>query len=319
MTRSQVLLKVFLCGVFASSLFALDARAGEDEASRLFREGRAAMNAGDYETAADKLFKSHKADPSPGTLLNLAICEEKLGRLLRARKYVRGVLADLPEDDPRRPVAEEQAKAIDAKLPRLTVRLAASAKSDVSVELNGKKLGSGDLGKPIPLDPGAHTVVVSSPEGVETHVVEMGEGERKEFVFQPPGSPGSSKPQEQKPIATTEADTGSGPSGWGYVLLGVGVVGVAAGGYLWYDLDKKQAKVYDNCDGSKQCNDAGLAAAADGRKLVPFHTGAWIAGAAGLVGGTIVLLATGGSSEPATQVGAAPLPGGATVGVSGRF
>ena len=54
------------------------------EAEQLFREGREAMKRADYALACPSFERSLALDPALGTLLNLAVCEEKRGRLGQA-------------------------------------------------------------------------------------------------------------------------------------------------------------------------------------------------------------------------------------------
>ena len=49
-------------------------------AEALFEEGRRLVAAGSFVDACPKFADSQRLDPSPGTLLNLASCYEKLGR-----------------------------------------------------------------------------------------------------------------------------------------------------------------------------------------------------------------------------------------------
>ncbi|MFO0567610.1 MAG: hypothetical protein U0263_18270 [Polyangiaceae bacterium] len=52
-------------------------------AEALFNAGRDAVKAGDYPTACAKFRESNRLDPAPGTVLNLADCEEHLGHVDR--------------------------------------------------------------------------------------------------------------------------------------------------------------------------------------------------------------------------------------------
>jgi hypothetical protein len=56
-------------------------------AQALFDEGRKLYMQGDFMQAREKLEASFHADPAAGTLLNLAVCEEKLGDLRAAREH----------------------------------------------------------------------------------------------------------------------------------------------------------------------------------------------------------------------------------------
>ncbi|MEO7330625.1 MAG: preprotein translocase subunit TatA, partial [Minicystis sp.] len=85
----------------ALTLLGVPARAGDPaQADALFKEGRSAFDRHDFPTACAKFEQSQAADPAAGTLLNLALCEEKLGKLLPARAHAKEVLASLsPRDD----------------------------------------------------------------------------------------------------------------------------------------------------------------------------------------------------------------------------
>ncbi|NOU28880.1 MAG: hypothetical protein HOO96_13330, partial [Polyangiaceae bacterium] len=66
--------------LFALALVLIAAPAFRDDAETLFREGRKALEAGDYAVACAKFAESQRIEPAPGTLLNLAGCEERSGK-----------------------------------------------------------------------------------------------------------------------------------------------------------------------------------------------------------------------------------------------
>jgi len=281
----------------------------KEAAVKLFNAGREDMKRNDYAAAYEKLSESQRLDPSPGTLLNLALCEENLGRLAAAWAHIQEVLAQLPADDARAKVAKEHQTQIDARLPRLTIHLAPDAPATTRIALDGNELPATSLRTPLPLDPGRHVVLVGAPGAQPKTVdVELAEGERKEITASPAGVT-TARPRAEEPKNNTLA----------YVMLGVGGAGVVTGGVLWAVLNKKHDIVENNCDDQKRCNAEGMDAADSGKKLTPIYTGAWIVGAAGLGVGAYLLLTGGESSAPSTQVGAAPLPGGGAVRLEGRF
>src|SRR5438034_11691204 len=77
--RAGTLAGVLRVGVIA--LLATGRAQGQEQtvAESLFRDARKEMRGGDYAAACPKLKDSQRLDPSPGTLLNLAICNEPLG------------------------------------------------------------------------------------------------------------------------------------------------------------------------------------------------------------------------------------------------
>src|SRR5689334_21766297 len=74
--------------VFAVALFALPraAHAVPTEGERLFREGGAAMQDMDYDTACARFAESQRMEPAPGTSLNLFDCEERRNHLIASRE-----------------------------------------------------------------------------------------------------------------------------------------------------------------------------------------------------------------------------------------
>ena len=63
-------------------------------AEALFSAGRADVERGDYASACPKFADSQRLDPAPGTLINLADCEEHVGQLARAWQHWREAIAD---------------------------------------------------------------------------------------------------------------------------------------------------------------------------------------------------------------------------------
>jgi len=67
----------------------------ENRAARsLFQEGVAAYEALDLEKARDRWLRAYLTAPLPASLLNLAVCVKRLGRLDEARALYQRVIAD---------------------------------------------------------------------------------------------------------------------------------------------------------------------------------------------------------------------------------
>src|ERR1700733_11261541 len=93
-------------------------------AEALFTQGRDAMQHGDYLTARAKLEESQRLDPTAsGTLINLAVCDEKTGRIAHAWQDLRQALDLLPPGDDRVPYVRKHLKTIEPTVPQLTLRL----------------------------------------------------------------------------------------------------------------------------------------------------------------------------------------------------
>ena len=320
-SKLRSLLLLAAVGGLVCSLGLSEAHGGSEseEAGRLFSEGRSAMKAEEYATAAEKLAASYELDPSPGTLLNLAICEEKLGQLGRAWNHLQAVLEALPAKDPRRPIAQERLDALKPRVPMLVLSLEDGAPSDAAVVLDGGSIDALRFSQPLAVDPGIHTIKVASAQGTSNRKVRIEEGQRRSILLRV-----VDRADFNEADTVEQDDSGADSNTGAYLLLGVGVAGVATGGYLWMELNKRQDTIDNNCNAAKQCNERGMSAVDEGKSLMPIYLGAWAVGAIGLATGTYFLLDSGEDSgdEPdktQTRIGASPLPGGAALGVSGRF
>lgn len=286
-------------------------------AEALFRQGREALERKDYVTACAKFAESQRLDPAAGTLMNWASCEETRGHTASAWQHWREALDYLPAGDDRTEFAQARVAALEPKLPRLTLQLVAAAPPGTRVERDGVLLGAASLATPLPVDPGSHVVRVVAPGFAERrYEVTLKEAEQRVLVV----APGERLPE---PPPTVAAQADSGPSGrrtLGWVLGGVGVVGIGAavGTGLW--LADRQDVVDAECD-EGLCSQRGLDAASTGQTLLWANAASWVVGVAGLGTGAYFLLSSSGE-EPAPR-GAAftiqPLAGGAALGYSRAF
>ena len=84
-------------------------------AEALFDEGVTLLDAKSFAAACARFEESQKLDPAPGTLFNLATCEEGQAHFGTAARRWREGAALLPADDPRRPKAEKNAADAESK------------------------------------------------------------------------------------------------------------------------------------------------------------------------------------------------------------
>jgi hypothetical protein len=128
-------------------------------ADKLFNEGRELMGDGKYDEACAKFADSHKIRPGIGVLFNLADCNEKRGRVATAYKQFTEVAertkAALQTD--REKVALERVAKLEPKVMRIRIIVPSLSKVK-AVRLDGQKLPAEDYNKPLPLDPGEHTI-----------------------------------------------------------------------------------------------------------------------------------------------------------------
>jgi hypothetical protein len=278
-------------------------------AATLFKEGREAAKRGDYAAAHPKLAESLRLDPATGTLINLADCEEHLGRLASAWQHYGLAGESLPRDDDRLPLVQKRIAALSPRLPRLTVVLAAGAPREATVTRDGVELGAGSLGAALPVDPGQHTITVAAPgRAKQSFPASIREGEAKQIEVGPgpplpPGGGGVPPQPGRGPLWTI-----------GFVSAGIGVAGVGAAIGTGVAILGDHAAVVAGCPKPAACNQDGYDAAQRGKTLTPINAAAWAVGAVGLgVGVTLIVV---GRKPPSPSAGLLVLPGGAAIGGS---
>ncbi|WP_437596335.1 tetratricopeptide repeat protein [Sorangium sp. So ce590] len=153
-----------LLGAVALSGAASAQRAVKPVAEVLFRQGRDLFKDGKYPEACDKFEESQRIEPKPGTLLNLAVCHEKVGKLATAWAELSSVeeVARREGRKDREGFARAQREALEKRLARLEVRMAAPPAS-LRLTLDGEPLSGAALNAPFPIDPGQHRVAAAAP------------------------------------------------------------------------------------------------------------------------------------------------------------
>ncbi|HEX2873748.1 MAG TPA: hypothetical protein VHP33_20975 [Polyangiaceae bacterium] len=311
--RRALLLWLTFGGLCA--LVARPARAQNPAAAEaLFEQARAAMAAGSYDIACARFRDSDKLDPAVGTRFNLADCEEKRGRVATAWSLFRGVLAELAEDDDRRPIAQARIEALEPRLPYLTMRRDQATPPGVRVRVDGVELGEGSFGVTLPMDPGAHDLALVPAEGGDGQrsTFTLREGERRDIPIR------LSEGAEAKPTDHTAGNVGFQPADgsqrkWAYVTGGVGAAAVAFGAVTGIITLSKKSTANANCsDRYEVCNSAGVEANESGRTFGALSTIGLSVGVVGLAAGAYLWL-TAPSSPPRAAHPSIPLRPGLRV------
>ncbi|MGC4088793.1 MAG: PEGA domain-containing protein [Polyangiaceae bacterium] len=287
-----------LCSL-ALALAAPHARAGDAAAEALFRAGREAAERGDDATACARFEESHRIEPAAGTVLNLALCYERRGQVASAWQRFREAKDRMPSPDERLELVAQKISALEARLPRLTVRVDGSSAGQ-KVLRDGSELGAGSLGVAVPVDPGAHRVELRVPgHAARVESVDVAEGESKEVSLQPGPAESEAPVSDGAASATTSAASdGSGARSAGFVLGGVGVVGIATSLVTGAMVLNRKSTVERECVGNV-CSRAGVEAADSGSTLSTVSTVAFAAGAAALGVGVYLILSSKPTSDSA--------------------
>jgi hypothetical protein len=263
-------------------------------AEMLFFTGKGMMGDGRIAQACQKFAESYRLDPAAGTLLNLAVCHEKEGKIASAWGEFRQALAEARRANrqDRIDLADEAIKRIEPDLPFVAIHVPAGARvSDLQIQRNGVPLQAGAWDTELPIDPGTNEISATAPlYKPEKKTFTIDKLQHMTVTIDPLELAPVEKPPP--PFWTAQRKLGTG-------LLVVGVVGAAVGG-VFGGLALSEKSTSDGAcptfDGQLRCSAAGSSA------MGGAQTDAWIAdigigvGAAGIVAG-VVLLALGGAHE----------------------
>lgn len=217
------------------ALTAVATAQGNPAAEKVFQDGKALLAAGKTAEACDAFRRSQELEARVGTLLNLADCEEKRGRIASAWvAWVDARALAKRLDDARGALADQRAAALAPKLPYLTMKFAAAARPDgLVVRRNAVAVPSAELDLEVPLDPGRYDVEASAPGFVPwKQSIDLAIGQRATIEI-PTLAIDASAPTPKPPGIVAE---GSPPEGRSH-RLGVGLAfGVSSDSDLLYGL-----------------------------------------------------------------------------------
>ena len=285
--------------------------ASVEEAKALFVKARAAVKEGNLAEALVLFRKSYRQHQAPGTLLNMADCEDKLGFTASAWLHYDRLTLQLPPNDERLPLVKERAAALKPRVGWLQIKLASGAPVGTTVTQDGDEFVSGNLGAVLPADPMAHVIVVTAPGHKERrYQVTIAEGKQETLMVEPG--------QEIAPVVAAPS-TGNPARTAGFILGGVGIAGLGVGAVTGILAIAKKNEVARLCPEPKQCTPEGVAIEGTGKAFAAASTVAFAAGLATLGVGTYLVLSN--REKPAPTAAFAPLflPGGAGLGASGTF
>jgi hypothetical protein len=148
----------------AALLWPALALAGDPAAAReQLKIGYQLSQEGKCTEALPHLVESLKLEVKAITLINLANCEEKVGRLGDAMGHWADARQRAQFEDAKAisEEAERRATALEPRLPKLTIMLSDAARdARASVSRDDISLGPASLGIPLPVNPGEHVIVV---------------------------------------------------------------------------------------------------------------------------------------------------------------
>jgi hypothetical protein len=248
-------------------------------------------------------------DPALGTRLNLAVCEERLGRLAVAWQLLQSLMTALPADDPRTQLVSEKLEALEPRVPRITLESAGTLPADLKVKSDSLELTESSFGVPIPINPGTSRFEVSAPgRAKRSFRVALAEGESRVLRIEaPPEQPLTLENPGSAPAPTPTTPPDRSYRTWGTVSLGAAASSLVAGLVTGYAGVKQKQTMDAACD-SAGCTSAGMRAAETGKTLTTASTIFFTAGVALAAGGVVLLLAAPDSSTGGAGGRTNPVP-----------
>jgi hypothetical protein len=266
------------CLVLAPSIaHAQGGASGKAAAEALFDDALKQMKAGQFAEACPKLEESQRIDPGVGTLLYLAECYEKSGRVASAWATFREAasVAGAGGQADRERTARERAQRLEPQLAYLTLTLAPETRAlkGLTISVGTNALGAGSAGVATPIDPGEQRIEVTAP-GYEsfTSTVKVEAAHRYDVAVpalrEGPHSAGAPLAPAEAPPAVAPAIfaplANSPPaeqSNWstmktlGLVAGGAGVVGIGVGTYFGFRAISKMNQAEDGSCANGLCQD----------------------------------------------------------------
>jgi tetratricopeptide (TPR) repeat protein len=341
--------------LFVSSVAFAQSAQDKAAAEALFRQGRDLAKQGKFVEACARFESSHKLDPSSGTLLNLADCYEKLGRTASAWVTFEDAsrLARSRGETQKSTEAGKRARALEAKLPRLTVEVPASSRvAGLEIRRDDTVVPEGTWGIPVPIDPGSHRLRATAPNRTEwVHELAVQEAANASVTVPPlrdknarptppvetrpaptPQPPPEAKPPAAQPAETPEpvppvAPEGEGDGGGGSAARtaapyvgGLGIILAVTGIYYGIQASKVATEVEEH-RGEWDAEAQALEDKGERDQLISY---VFVGGGIVAVGIAVALYVSGGSSSsaaatPSTTVSATPMPGGGIVVLGASF
>lgn len=295
----------------AASLGVARAQSAADKAAAdtLFNEGKKLISKGDTSGACALFEASLNKAVQLGTQLALASCYETIGKITSAWGEFRAAASTAAKaHDRRQRFAEEHAAALEPRLPKLMLKLESGYRVDgLEIKRDGVVVSAAELGAPVPVDPGDHTIEASAPGWVawsnKVSVVSPGV---IEIVVPALGkAPVKIEAPKLEPdpvvVKPTVEDTARprrllayGVAGGGAGLIGVSLIFGAIASSRWGDAQ-------NHCH-QNQCDATGVDLAHGAQTMGNVSTGLFVIGTAALATGVVLYLrARPADAEKATD------------------
>lgn len=324
--------KVLFAAVVLTSLaigfgdVAADEPDAKTRAQTLFLEGRNAIDTGDWAAGCPKVRTSLELFSVANSHFTVAQCDERDGHIVAALEHWERGLALVDASDPRAKVAKERMADLETRVPRIRV-VVPPANASATVWLDDVQLDPALFAAPLRVEPGKHVFVVRATGRQDKRKeIDIAEKERTEFVVN------VGEPETPQPMPTTSSSArpvgGTPPSMHprktaGFVVGGIGVASLLASAGTAYGVYSVKQNIVDSCILAQACKSK------ERDELVTQYKSLLVAnaftfglGLAGIGAGVLMVVTAPKKTlekPPNAQLVPLAVPGGAGIGLSGRF
>ncbi len=313
-------------------------------AEALFQQARELFKQEHYADACPKFAESQRLDPKLGTLLNLAVCDEKLGKIATAwAEYTSAAaIAHRDAQREREDFAREQIASLEKKLPRVILQVSAPDPALI-ITWDDQVMAGAVLGTPLPMDPGKHRLAatepgkkpwsreVTVPEAKTEILVPIPALEAAELVIPPPTPPAPAAPvivtppvtpppQPLAPVLPAQPQ-GNGPLIAAYTGFGIGGLGLVLGTVTGILTLTTASSIRGVCTGPgtpPSCPPGQQGPITTANTLADVADVSFAIGALGVGAGVVGLLLRPHAAPPSASA-LTPVVGPRFVGLGGRF
>lgn len=278
-------------------------------AEALYDQARKLVSEGEFTAGCAKFEQSQRLDPGIGTLLYLADCYEKAGRIASAWATFRegASQAKAAGQTDRAASGESRAAALERRLSRLELRVAPE-----NVDREGFVIRRGGIAVPksvwgvsVPVDGGEWLIEASAPgaRAWSMKIVVAVEHDAATLVIPAleaePSAPLAPSVEAQPPAPAVApapaprrdaAPAGQTQRAVGLVVGGVGIIGVGLGGYFGLRAFGKNSDAKEICGGAVCRDRRGVTLTDEARDAAVLSNVLFGAGLAAVAGGAVVYL-----------------------------
>lgn len=287
-----------------------------------FGQALALQTGGDWAGALALLKEVAAVKPTPQVRFNIALCEERLGRLVAALGdyELAGADAQAEKADRVRQEVDSRLESLRARVPRVVVERGEGAES-ATISLDGVSLGDSVVNTPLPVDPGPHTVEATSPRflpfkqafrvaEMETATIQIKLSPVPKAAPVEPAAPSPAKPPAQ------------GVRTAGFIVGGFGLASLLTSGAMFYLRQNTISDLDQQCGAARSaCPPSSKDTADRGKLYTALGNATLVTGAVALgIGATLVIV--GGRAPEQARVALTPGSAGANIGgasVLGHF